>query len=80
MSIAALLGQQLLALETIVLAQHDAQGLGPPHQRRTHLVIQAGVGRKGDRLLLDRRVDVHLLELLRPQRLHGQRRLDGRLQ
>src|SRR5918994_1130124 len=50
MRVAGLLGQQALALETIVLAQLDTQGLGSPHQCGTHLVIQAGVGRKGDRL------------------------------
>src|SRR6476646_2628950 len=31
MGVAALLGQQLLALETIVLAQLDTHGLGAPH-------------------------------------------------
>ena len=65
--VATLLGQHPFALKAIALPQHEAQGLGPPDQGHPHLVIQPRVGRKGDCLLLHRRVHVHLLKFLRPR-------------
>ncbi len=73
MRVATLLGQHPFALKAIALPQHEAQGLGPPDQGHPHLVIQPRVGRKGDCLLLHRRVHVHLLKFLRSDCLHRQR-------
>jgi hypothetical protein len=45
------------------LAQHDAVLLGQAHQALAGAVHQLGVGREGDRFLLDRGVHDHLLEV-----------------
>ena len=47
-----------------------------PHQRSARLVIKPRIGREGNGLLLDRRVDIDAFDLSRLKRLRALRRLE----
>ncbi len=60
----ALMGDQRIFADPLVgLAQFDARSFGQLHQPLARPMHQLGVGRKGDRLGLNRRVDDHLGEV-----------------
>ena len=77
MGVASLLGQRFFAQAGKGLAQLDSALIRLSHQPNAHLVIEPGVGGKGDGFFLHRGVRVHLVQVAPLDQLLPFGHLDG---